>query len=129
MPVCSKIRKKKRQICIGDMRDRVILEDRDLTAPFVGVDASEVFSNASSIWAMIETVDGVEFFNSVNQAVDVTHFVYVNFDSSITVEKWLRLENGQRLDILKVDNLDERNSVLKLQCTNRGQDTKEAASA
>ncbi len=128
MPVCSKIRKKKQQICIGDMRDRVIVEDRDLTAPLSGVDASEVFSNANSIWAMIQTVAGVEFFNEVNQAVDVTHFVYVRFDSTITVEKWLRLENGQRLDILQVENMDQRNSTLKLRCTNRGQDTKAAAS-
>lgn len=128
MPVCSKIRKKKRQICIGDMRDRVIVEDRNLTAPLVGIDASEVFSNQSSIFALIETVTGVEFFNSVNQAIDVTHFVYIRFDSSITVEKWLRLENGERLDILQVENLDERNSFLKLRCTNRGSDTKVAAS-
>lgn len=129
MPVCSKIRKKKRQVCIGDLRDRVILEDRALTAPFVGVDATEVFSNAVSIWASIETVAGVEFFNEVNQAVDVTHFVYVRFDSSITVESWLRLQNGQRLDILQVENLDERSTFLKLRCTNRGIDTKVAASA
>ena len=129
MPVCSKIRKKKRQVCLGDLRDRVILEDRTLTAPLVGVDATEVFSNAVSIWASIETVAGVEFFNEVSQAVDVTHFVYVRFDSSITVESWLRLQNGQRLDILKVENLDERSTFLKLRCTNRGIDTKAAASA
>ena len=128
MPVCSKIRKKKRQVCIGDLRDRVIVEDRDLTAPFVGVDASEVFSNSNTISAMIETVSGVEFFNSVNQAIDVTHFVYIRFDSTITVEKWIRLQNGQRLDILQVENLDERSSFLKLRCTNRGSDAKAAAS-
>lgn len=128
MAVCTKIRKKKRQICIGDLRDRIFVEDRDLTAQLTGVDAVETFSNAVETWCLIETVDGVEFFNEVNVAFDVTHIIYMRFDSAITEQTWLRLENGQRLNILDVQNLDERNEFIKIRATNRGSSTKEAAS-
>ena len=126
MPVCTQIKKKKRTICIGDMRDRITLEDRDLTAVLTGVDAIETFSNTRPAWSLIETVTGVEFFNEVNVAVDVTHIVYIRFDETVTEQTWILLENNERLNILKVEDLDQRSQFQKLLCTNRGNAGKEA---
>ena len=129
MPSCQKIKRKKRSVCIGDLRDRITLEDRDLTAPLVGVDANETFTNPRSRWAMVETTRGSEIFDEVNQATDVTHRVLIRFEAGITKEIWIKLANGKRLNVLDVENLDERDEFLRLQCSDKGASGKAVADA
>ena len=122
MPVCQPIRKKRRNICIGDMEDEITLENRDIAAPlFDTVDYDETFTAPNpAVWALIETVRGKTFFDGVSTEQDVTHWIYINFDVTVTAETWVKLVDGRRLDILRVENLDERSDFMLLHCDDRG---------
>lgn len=119
MPVCKRIRRKHRKICIGDLNDLVCLQDRDLTAPKSGVDATEEFEDSGEEWALVETSHGETVFDGTNTEVDVTHRIYISFVECFTAETWIQF-NNDRYDILDVENLEERNEWLLLRCTNRG---------
>lgn len=128
MPTCNPVRKKRRNVCIGDMDDRVTLENRAITAPeFEGVDFDETFTPNPPVWAMVRTVKGKTFFDGVGTEIDITHEVGINFDATVTTSTWVTLEDGRRLDILQIENLDERSDYMMLDCTDRG--AKEASKA
>lgn len=122
MPRCQPIQKKRRNVCIGDMEDEIILENRAIQAPdFDKVDFDEEFTAPNPpVWSMIDTVQGKTFFDGVSTERDITHWVYINFDTTVTAETWVKLADGRRLDILKVENLDERSDYMLLHCEDRG---------
>ncbi len=122
MPTCQPIRKKRRQPCIGDMEDRITLENRAIEAPEADtVDFDETFTAPNPpVWALVETVRGKTFFDGVSTEEDVTHWIYINFDATVTAETWVKLEDGRRLDVLRVENLDERSKYQLLHCNDRG---------
>jgi SPP1 family predicted phage head-tail adaptor len=106
------------------MEDEITLEDRDITPPeFGSTDFSETFTTSSTVWALIETVDGKTFFDGVSTEDNVTHWVYINYDATVTAETWITLSDSRRLDILRVEDLDERNDFMLLHCTDRGATT------
>jgi SPP1 family predicted phage head-tail adaptor len=126
MPLCSKIRKKKRQYCIGDLRDEIILQDRSITPPFNGVGFSETFTDQITILSAINTVKGKVYFDGVGTETPITHEIGFRFIDGITAETWI-LYDGRRLDILNVEDLDERHEWLLAQCTDRGLENKQAS--
>lgn len=128
MPRCTKIRRKKRKLCIGDLDTEIILQDRVLTEPlFNSVDFDEIFTATATVLAMVNTVSGKTFFDGVNNVdVGITHEIGIRFDATVTSETWIEL-NGQRIDILDTNNLEERNEWLILTCVSRGLITKEAS--
>ncbi len=126
MPQCVKIRRKKRQPCIGDMDDLITLQGRTLTPPASGVDATEEFADTNpDVWALIETVSGETMFDDTGTERDITHLFIISFITGISSETWI-LFNNDRLDILSVEDLDERHEFLMLRASNRGVDTNEA---
>lgn len=129
MPQCVKIRKKKRQACVGDMRDRIIIQDRDIVPP-VGdsVDLTELFSGDQPVWAGINTVSGETIFDGTGTERDVTHRLITRYIEGVTSENWILTEGDERLDILDVENLDERSEYMLLRCTNRGTSSNAASS-
>ncbi len=127
MSRCTKIRRKKRKICIGDLDTEIILQNRVLTEPlFDSVDFDETFSTAATVLAMVNTVSGKTFFDGVNTDINITHQIGIRFDATVTAETWIEL-NGNRIDILDVDNLEERGEWLILICVDRGLITKDAS--
>ena len=122
MPRCAPIRKKRRNVCIGDMEDEITLENRDIQAPdFDTVDFDEKFTAPNPpAWSLIETVRGKTFFDGTGVEEDVTHWIYINFDVTVTSETWVKLPDGRRFDILRVENLDERSEFMLLHCVDRG---------
>ncbi len=133
MAQCIKIRKKKRQYCVGDLRDTIDLLDRNITAPteFSSVDYGEEFQTSlpgAGLSAAINTVAGKTFFDGVSTETPITHMIGIRFIENVTAENWV-LFDGRRLDILKVENLDERSLWLELTCVDRGLATKEASKA
>ena len=99
----------------------VKLLPRELTEPGFGeTDFGHDFSGGMTVWTKIFTTAGKTIFNGINTDVNVTHEVYVRFDASITAETWVELADGTRLDIVMVEDLDERREWLKLLCTERG---------
>ena len=126
MPRCTKIRRKKRKICIGDLDTEIILQNRVLTEPlFDSVDFDETFSATATVLAMVNTVSGKTFFDGVNTDINITHKIGIRFDATVTAETWIEL-NGNRLDILQTENLEGRGEWLILTCVDRGSTTKNA---
>lgn len=120
MPRCVRVKRKHRKICIGDVNDLICLQDRAITAPLSGVDATEEFEDIDAeIWALVETSKGETVFDETNTEIDVTHRIYISFLECITAETWIKFKN-KRYDILNVENLEERDEWLLLRCTNRG---------
>lgn len=132
MATCVNIRRKHRKVCIGDLDILVKLQSRAITAPSSGVDLSETFVTTSSVWALVETVNGKSFFNDVGIEFNVTHHIYIIFIAGITDEDWIEFEDAagdRRFDILDFEDLEERHEFLKLVCNDRGAKAKAAAEA
>jgi len=115
-----KIRKKKRQVCIGAMDNEIQLQDRNIIPPVFGSpDFDDNFSTTATVWAAINTVDGRTFFDGVNTETPITHVFFIRFDSTVTSETWI-LFDLRRFDILKVEDFEERGEFMKLICIDRG---------
>ena len=128
MPKCSRLKKKKQQVCIGDLRDEITIQDRDIAPAFTGTNFREVFSNNKVRSAMVNTVKGKTFFDSVGIGTNITHEITFRFDSVVTAENWI-LFKGNHIDILELTNLDERDDWLMAICVDRGDATKAATEA
>lgn len=128
---CKKIRGQKRTVCIGDLDKLITLQDRNITPPVYGSQSfDETFSGDNDVWAMIKTVNGKTVFDGVNADVNVTHEIYIIYDSSVTTSTWIEYD-GRRFDIVPngVEDLDERKEFLKLLCNERGSTANEATKA
>ena len=124
MPVCVHIPRKKRHICIGDMRDRIDLSIRSLEAPVDGsVDFAEDLTLIESVFAMLETKAGVEIFDGTNLKGVATHFFYIRFRAGIDINTWITFK-AQHYKIIDVQNLEERDEFLLLRCALRGDTAK-----
>jgi len=120
MPSCVSIRKKKRKVCTGDMKDLITLQNRAIQGITTSdVDFTENFTEAAVVWSMIETVQGVTVFDTSNTEIVITHKFYVRYDPTVTSETWIEFDN-RKFDIVTVTNLDERKDYLLLQCRERG---------
>ena len=129
MPKCQKIQRKKRQICIGDMNEQILLQDRGIGEPLFGsVDFTEDFTNNDKVWASVETVSGKTFFDGVGEEILITHEFLIRYDASVSAETWISW-NSRRFDILTTEDYDERNEFMKLICSERGSKTIEATKA
>lgn len=120
MARCTRIRRKKRRVCIGDLNEEIVLQNRNLTAPaFQAVDFEEEFEDNGDAYAAIDTVTGKTFFDGVNTDSPVTHEIYIVFDTTVTAQSWVEFDS-RRIDILKVENFEERNEFMLLTCVERG---------
>ncbi len=129
MPVCTKIRKKKRELCIGDMRDEIILQNRAIQPPVFGTpDFTENFTNIDTVWSLVNTVNGKTFFDGVGTETPITHEIFIRYDVTVTAETWVQFDSN-RIDILAVENLDGRKDFMALTCTDRGAVAKAASQA
>lgn len=121
MAVCQVIRIKKRKFCVGDLRERITLQDRDIQPPG-DINFTEQFSGLLVVSAAVKTLSGVTVFDSTNIERIATHDFIVRFQTGITQEKWILWKN-ERYDILVVEDFDGRNEWLRLRSTVRGTDT------
>lgn len=126
MPTCVKIKRKHRKICIGELEDRIQIYDRSISpgtqdSPRFG----ENFVQDSEVWAMLETKQGYSIFDSTGTERKIDHIFGINYDASITSEKWVRFES-ENYDILKVEDLDRRHEFLLLYCNLKGDSSRAA---
>lgn len=129
MPTCQKITRKNRKVAIGDLSELITLQNRDIVEPLFGdPDFNESFSGDLEVWAAIVTVDGKTFFDGVSTETNITHHIFIRYESTVTAETWV-LFGSNRLDILKVEDLDGRNEFMKLVCVDRGLATNAATNA
>ncbi len=120
MAKCSFLKRPHRKVCLGDLNDLITLQTRDITEPlFDTVDFDENFVDLPQVYAKIKTTSGRTVFDGVDTDVNVSHEITIRFDSVVTSETWVEFE-GRRLDILRVEDLEERHEWMLLLCLDRG---------
>jgi len=121
MPVCEKIRAVKKQTCIGDMRNRISLYRRDLTAPLSrGTNHTEEFTLIDQVWAQVKSTSGVEYpFDDTNTFVEATHEWSMRYRDDIDANVWIQYR-GVWHKILDVNNDSLLNLTLIIKTTIRG---------
>lgn len=115
---------------IGDMRHRITIHVRNITAPdYNSVDFSEAYNAGTEEWAFVATPtilsSGKAVFDGVNLAEGTSHVFVTRFDSSYTEQNEIRWE-GDSYDILKTDDPDKREMYLIFHTRLRGDETLEA---
>ena len=119
--IATKIRRKRRKYSIGDLRDAIKIQTRAMQAPEFGQSDYDLdFSDVPDTWASIETKTGKTVFDGVGLDLEITHVIGIRYDVDVTAEASIELDDGERLDIKKVDNLEKRNEWMELLCTSRG---------
>ncbi|UCF50257.1 MAG: phage head closure protein [Thermoplasmatales archaeon] len=118
---CQRIDIKKRKVCVGDLKSRILLKSRDIASPdtLTDYDYTQSFTDISNVWASVQTTSGKDIFDGVNQIGTATHLFYIRYKASLTSEamvEW-RSENYR---ILRLENLDENNEFMVLYCALRG---------
>lgn len=128
----ERLTRKRRRVPIGDLDTKIFVEDRLQSAPSFGtVDAAMTFGahpEATEIWAKVETKAGKTVFDGIDSDRRITHEVSFRKLTGVTAETWLRLQDGTRLDIVDIEDLDTRGEFQIAVCEATGLNTLEAAS-
>lgn len=132
MPKCQDITPKRKKICIGALRYKVDINNRNLKGPtnFSSEAHFEEYTLFKTVSAAIETKDDGKFqiFNGV--AIDpnltVTHVFTIRFTDGVTTEQFIQYK-GINYKILKRVNIDEQDRWLKLNCRASGDFDKQGA--
>ena len=127
MPSCKKIRIPKRRYCAADLNKKIILQNRAIVAPD-HVDYTENFSTELEVWAGVKTLIGVEIFDENNVPITASHDFIIHYRDWVTAENWI-LFGGNRYDILRVENFEQRNEWLRLRSTLKGSVAKASTQA
>lgn len=129
MPKCIKIKRKHRQVCIGDLDEQIAIQTRASDDSF-SADESFTFTTVLTPWAMVETLNNVFIVDEVTASdVQATHAFTIRVPSiNISGEFWV-LFKSKRYRIIDQVDLEERGEFLKLMCAVRGSNTRKAADA
>lgn len=128
MARCERKARRRLRACIGEMKERIFVENRVLEPPDSGfASASFTFTaheSATEVWAIVETTAGTTSFDDVTGLDrNVTHKIVFRHLDGITAETWLRLDDGRRLDILEVADADERSEFMEILAAESGINT------
>lgn len=123
---CEKIVIKKRGICIGDLNKKIILHTRDIDSPDTPLDFDydQVLTTKEIIWAAIQTVSGqlgsgIAIFDGSELIGNASHLVYIRYNKNITSENFMEFESNY-YRILRIENMDQNNTIMKMYCNIRG---------
>lgn len=121
------VRIRNKRVCIGDLKHRVTLHDRDITPPgFEGADYGMDYTPIAKVWAAIKTTSGKTLFDGVSQDKAISHVIYIRFRKGLESELWVEFADGTRLKVAENENSNEANQFLLLFCEKRGSKTLEA---
>lgn len=105
---------------IGRLRKRVTLEARSASQGTAGQPAG-TWAPVATVWASIEPLSGREMLAAEAAQSEVSHRVTLRYRAAITAA--MRVNYGGRyFNIRAVRNINERDDVLILDCT-EGQDS------
>lgn len=119
MAKCQRIRRKKRRVCVGDLNERITINDRDFEPQGDAPTGEIVFTNPRVVWAMVATLIGTTTFDQVNGEQAASHDFFIRFTDGITAENWIFFRDNS-YDILRVEALDGRREFMRLRCNERG---------
>ena len=129
------------KLCAGDLKHKVAIQTRHLTESddFDNSQPVETFTLVRYQYCGIETVEGID-----KKQMGVARFDGINILNHTSHMFWTKwapdfpdIENGnhyllfddRRFKVLKVNNINELNTSLAIQCTERGEDSQEATKA
>jgi len=99
----------------------VTLEDRD--ERIINGQSQEVFTNPVVVRAIVKTLRGKAVFDDTNTERVATHELCIAYIAGVTSEKWVKI-GARRIKVLTVEDCCEKQEVLRLMCTERGEDSK-----
>jgi head-tail adaptor len=121
---------KRRKIKAGDLSELIMIRFRDIEEPMFGsADATEQFSQHIDVYAKVETKDGTSTFNGITRDIPISHVIYMRYEEGINPEMWIELFGGQLVDILRIENMDNKDHFLKMTCSLKGDKGYAAATA
>lgn len=137
MPRLSTTHRRKKQHALGDMRERITLHIRDITAPKFGTaKPTEAYDTGTKVWASVKTFDligaGQKLFDGVDPENQPSHLFVMRWreflDDCITpITSEIRIRwRGDAYEIKKTINPEERNEYWELFAKLLGDQTKEA---
>jgi len=130
---CDIKRVKAAKLCVGDLKHLIEIQRRKLLPSDLNTSQPvETFTTIRQQWAATETVSGVMRFAKVNIMDGATHLFWAMWDADFP-----DLENrnnfvfhgGRRFKVLETNNINERDTVIVIQTTERGETTEEASKA
>jgi len=124
-------------LCAGDLRELVDITLRELTeSGFETSQPTEVFTSIRQQFCAIETVGfpnmGVSRFDGINIEDGATHLFWCEWDAGFPAlenRNHFILWDDKRFKVLRMTNINERNTTVVVQTTERGEDTQEATKA
>ncbi len=133
MPTCVKIRAKKSQVCAGDLRFQIEIQQRELGTPLNPIagedeDYSLSLTTVHTVFSAIDTPIGATTFNQLGISTVISHIFYIRFLSDVDAQKFI-LFDETRFDIVKVTNFEGRKIFMKLECIESGAADKDASRA
>lgn len=128
MPARQVMKRPRRKVSVGDLRDRVIVHLTSI-APARGGGTSKLFTPIATLSMKVETLGQTAHgFNSVNIREQPTHRFTTRWRTDINAELFLEF-NGNHHEILELENLEGRNEYLVMKCRVTGAVEKEASAA
>jgi len=117
-------RRKLRKPQVGDMRDEIIISARDIAPPLFDTESHrQVFTDPQSCFAKTDTFAGVEIFQGTNLLGVKTHAFTIRDEGlAITTEHVVEFK-GNFFAILRINNFEERDLFLLLECGEKGDKT------
>jgi SPP1 family predicted phage head-tail adaptor len=99
---------------IGELRERVAIADL-VSTPTGTKDTSRSFTTLATVWASVETIDGVQALDGRNISEGPTHRFTVRWrdDVAITRKQWL-VWGARQFRIESVENPNERDRWLEI---------------
>lgn len=136
MGSCKIKRIYRNKLCRGDLRDTISIVSRTLGESLPGeLTGTETFADViTGVQTAIKTIKGPAQFTGINIHPDATHLFYVIF-STLYATNEVETKNhmidlyGELYKILRIENDNENDEFLVFQCTNRGNESLEAATA
>jgi len=125
---CERIKIRRRQICVGDLREVILIQRRTIERGSINTpDYDEKFEDVARVRAAVQTNIGYKSFNEVgiNEATALirgfTHKFYIRFvaDCIPTTENFIEWCD-EKYKILAVENLDARSRFLAISSIQNG---------
>lgn len=113
----STSRRKRRIVNIGDLNKRINLQTRAINSTFqtkINKQTAEFVTYANP-WAKVETTRGKTQFDGVELKIAYTHYITIRYRKNMDQTTWVEYE-GNRYDIIDIEDLDDRHEFLLLRC-------------
>lgn len=129
---CIDLGRKKRKICIGDLKYSVGIYDRDISGGLSQTNQahSETYTLLTSVFVSIETKSSIitQTFDGVVIEPDlvITHIFITRYLATITTEQFI-VYAGLVYKIVTAENVNEEGDWLRLKANFRGTFTKPGA--